>query len=162
MRRPRVFASGVALTLCLALATGCGGSSTGVPSRSQKAYDVIREMEPEVDQPSSRDDRAILIGTDSSRYPQRPQLRIVVYADWTQMNRVLVGTPSNAARPIGFCRRLAGDQARRICVVADRVTAEALPHAHKANLVASFASRYCWGWNKDASQELCVGQVPPR
>jgi hypothetical protein len=98
--------------------------------RSETVYEELHDGlhlgEFETDIPASSDDRVVYNLVELAR-PQRRLLHVVVWKRWSDVNLLLNGVASEAAKSPGYCRRVGTTQSVRVCVVGDRVTASGRP-----------------------------------
>jgi hypothetical protein len=144
----------VAGLLALALfAAGCGGGD-GFGHRGTMVDETLVEgMQVAEVEPAPSPPGGMELDVIDPVHPQMPQMRVFVWHSWPDANRALTGRATATARSVGYCHEIG---ARRVCVVADRVTAEGRPGTTTPAIVRRFAYRYCWGWDRAASQGRCA------
>ena len=149
MRRALAAAS-IALAL---IAAGCGGGDGFGTRRTRVGETLVEGMQVAEVEKAPAPQGGMALDVIDPAHPQSPELRVLVWHGWADANRALTGRATSTARPIGYCRQVG---TRRMCVVADRVTAEGRPGTTTPAIVRRFAYRYCWGWDREASQERCA------
>jgi hypothetical protein len=150
--RAALLAGSLALALLVA---GCGGGD-GFGRRSTRVGETLVEgMQVAEVEKAPAPQGGIALDVIDPAHPQTPQMRVFVWHAWADANRALTGEATSTARTVGYCRQVG---ARRMCVVADRVTAAGRPGTTTPAIVRRFATRYCWGWDKAASQARCAAR----
>jgi hypothetical protein len=122
------------------LVAGCGGGN-GLAHRADLVGEVMHETLGYADLEGPSSSHSITFETIDRTQPRSRYLLVRVWDSWADTNLFLTGAPSPTSRPVGFCRQ---HDARRVCVVADRVTAMGAASAGSPAVVRLTRALY-WG-----------------